>query len=577
VPVNMPSHGHGQGYADLSFVIPEVVDRVAYRKGPYHAEAGDFSAAGSVDMRMRRRLDDGFVQVTGGNFDLGRAVLADTFSVGGGDLTTALEISRYDGPWTRAGEFDRSNVLVSFQKGEATAGWGIVAMGYDGSWLSTDQIPQREVDAGRVGRFDLVDDGPRGSTKRYSTAFHLHRGGSSWLSSLTGYLLAYDFSLISNFTYLLEDPDLGDQFEQLDDRVVYGVTGRHEWLSELGGRQIESRGGFDLRFDDIDNGLFRTSELARTSTIREDAIEQLGAGLWAETTIRWSDKVRTELGLRGDFYDAEVASSLALNSGSVDDFLVSPKASLLVGPFDGQSGSTEFFVNVGWGHHSNDARGATIRVDPVTLEPVDRVEPLVRARGGEVGFRTIRGGWTTSVALFGLELDSELVFVGDGGATEASRPSRRTGIEWTNHYRVNRWLTLDADLTWTDSEFTDNDPVGWEIPGSIANTVATGVTVTDLGPFEGSIRWRYFSDIPLIENDSVNWSSSSLVSAAAAYEFANGLELRLDVFNLLDTDESDVQYFYASRLPGEPVGGVEDVHFHPAESRSGRLSLRWSY
>ncbi len=573
VPVNMPSHGHGQGYADLSFVIPELVDRVAYRKGPYHAEAGDFSAAGSVDLRARRRLESGLVQVTVGSYELGRAVVADSFSVGGGDLTAALELSQYDGPWERPGDFDKRNLLLSYQRGDAARGWGLNLMGYDGEWLSTDQIPLREVEAGRLDRFGLLDPGPRGSTERYSLSAHLHRGGDRWLSSFSAYALSYNFGLFSNFTYFLEDAESGDQFEQVDDRTVFGIKGRTEWLSQWRGRSVETRAGVDLRFDDIANGLFRTEELLRTSTVRADAIDQLGAGLWADSTIRWSDHLRTVFGLRADYYDADVSSSLAVNSGRADDVLLSPSLGLVLGPF----GSTEFFANLGWGFHSNDARGATIRVDPVTREPAERVEPLVRARGSEVGLRTRRGGWGTSLAVFDLELDSELVFVGDGGATEASRPSRRFGVEWTNHFQAHPNVVVDADLTWTDSEFDDDDPAGREIPGSIGNTVAAGVTLKDLGPISGSIRWRYFSDIPLVENDSVDWSSTSQVNATVTYRLVSGLELRFDAFNLLDTDDSDVQYFYASRLPGEPLGGVEDVHFHPMEPRSGRLSLRWSY
>ena len=573
VPVNMPSHVHGQGYADRSFVIPEVVDRVAYRKGPYYAGSGDFSAAGSVDMRTRRRLDAGFAQLTLGSHDLSRAVVANSFVVGGGDLTAAIELAHYDGPWDRPDGLEKHNLLLSYQKGDALRGWGLTLMGYDGEWLSTDQIPLREVEAGRLGRFDLVDPGPRGSTERYSLAVHLHRGRDNWLSSLSGYVLSYDFALISNFTYLLEDPVLGDQFEQGDDRIVYGLNGRFDVLSRWGGRRVETRAGVDLRFDDIENGLFRTNELVRTATVRKDSIDQLGAGLWADTTVHWNDKVRTVFGARGDYYKADVTSSLAQNSGTADDFLLSPSVSLLLGPFV----TTELFFNVGWGFHSNDARGATLRIDPVTGEPAARVEPLVRARGAEIGLRTARGRWSTSLALFGLELDSELVFVGDGGATEANRPSRRLGVEWTNNYRINRWLTLEADLTWTDAEFSDDDTAGSKIPGSIANTVATGVSVNDLGRFSGSIRWRYFSDIPLIEDDSVNWSSSSLVNAAASYRLTDGLELRLEIFNLLDSEESDVEYYYASRLPGEPAAGVEDVHFHPAESRTGRLGVRWSF
>jgi len=572
-PVNMPSHGHGQGYADLSFVIPEMVDRVAYKKGTYYANTGDFSAAGAVDMRFRRALDQGRLAVSTGEYGFVRALLADTFEVAGGDLTAAIDVSDYDGPWTREGNFKKLNGLLSFHRGDSARGYSLTATAYDGDWLSTDQIPRREVSAGRLGRFDLLDPGPRGETQRYGVSAEVHRGGDTWLSSLEGYLVSYDFNLISNFTYFLEDAEEGDQFEQIDERLVLGLRGQHDWIRTWGERTLENRAGFDLRWDDIDNGLFRTNDLNRIGTVREDTIGQLGAGLWADTTLRWSDSVRVTLGLRGDYYDADVQSSLATNSDRVDDLLLSPNLSLLFRPFE----KTEFFANVGYGFHSNDARGATIRVDPLSGEAAERVEPLVQARGAEIGFRTQHSGWTTSVVIFGLELDSELVFVGDGGATEASRPSRRIGVEWANFYRANSWLSLDLDLTWTDAEFTDNDPAGAEIPGAIASTVAAGVSITDLGRFSGSLRWRYFADIPLIEDNSVDWSSTSVVNASLGWELPGDLDLRLDIFNLLDRDDSDVEYFYGSRLPGEAADGVEDVHFHPMEPRNARLTLGWRF
>jgi hypothetical protein len=573
VPVNMPSHGHGQGYADLSFLIPELVDRAAYRKGTYNAAAGDFSAAGSVDMRLVRRLDRGLVKITGGSYDFGRLLVANSVEVANGDLTSAVELFNHDGPWTRPGDFQRLNALVSYHRGDLSRGFSITAMGYDGDWLSTDQIPLREVRAGRLGRFDLVDPGPRGSTERYSISAEAHRGGDRSLSRLSGYLMSYDFNLISNFTYQLENPVRGDQFQQLDERIVVGLKGQHQWLGALGGRSAENRIGLDIRWDDIENGLVRTADLDPFDTVRRDSIEQLGAGVWADTTIRWHEFVRTNLGLRADSYRASVRSDLAANSGTADDVLLSPKVAILLGPFD----TTEYFVNFGWGFHSNDARGATIRVDPAAGDPAERVEPLVRAWGGEIGFRASAGRWTTAVAAFDLELDSELVFVGDGGATEASRPSRRIGIEWTNHVHVNRHLALDADLTLTDAEFTDDDPAGTEIPGAIERTVAAGLTFRELGAFSGSLRWRYFGGIPLVEDGSVVWDSSSLVNAFIGYEMTEYLQPRLEIFNLLDREDSDIEYYYPSRLPGEPETGVEDVHFHPMEKRSARLTAAWAF
>ncbi len=237
---------------------------------------------------------------------------------------------------------------------------------------------------------------------------------------------------------------------------------------------------------------------------------------------------------------------------------------------------TEIYLNAGYGFHSNDARGATIRIDPVTGEPADRVQPLVRAKGADLGFRrTVLPGLQTTVSLFHLELESELVFVGDGGSTEASRPSRRRGIEWTNFYQMNDWITMDLDATLADSEFTDDDPAGSKIPGAIGRTVAAGISVGEGRKLFGGLRWRYFGDAPLIEDGSVRSSSSSLVNGRLGYTFANGLSLELEGFNLLDHRASDIQYFYASRLPGEPEEGIEDIHFHPMEKRSFRLVATW--
>jgi hypothetical protein len=572
VPVNMPTHGHGQGYADLSFLIPEVVERVRYRKGPYYADVGDFSAAGSVDMALVRRLPERLLQLTGGSHDYGRALWAQEFETGGGHLVAAAEGFHEDGPWTRGQSYDGWKGLLRYTAGDDERGHALTFMGYDAAWLSTDQVPRRAVDSGQIGRFDLIDPGPRGDTGRFSLSAEWHRGNSRALTRGNVYLLHYDFSLISNFTYFLENPTAGDQFEQVDSRQAIGFDLRRSWASSWGGRNVEWGAGLDGRFDTIENGLFRTRELVRTATVREDDIEQLRGGLWADASIRWHPKVRTRLGLRGDLFSADVESVLNANSGSADDFLLSPKASLVLGPFR----STELYLNLGYGYHSNDARGAVITVDPTTGEPAVPVEPLVRAKGIDIGFRTTAiSGLQTTLTLFALELDSELVFVGDGGATEASRPSRRLGIEWTNHYRLNQHLSLDFDLTLTDATFTDEAPEGEHIPGAIGTTVAAGLSYDPSHSFYGTLRWRYFGDVPLIEDDSVEWSSSSLVNGRIGYRFSNGLDIALDVFNLLDSTDSDIEYYYASRLPGEPVGGVEDVHFHPVGSRSARLTVIW--
>ncbi len=572
MPVNLPTHGHGQGYADLNFVIPELVERAHYRKGPYFAEIGDFSSAGGVDFDFVRSLPEGAALLTLGTFSYQRALVAGTTNLGGGDLTGGLEYYHYDGPWDRPDDYQRFNGYLGFHTGDSLGGWSLTAMGSDGEWLASDQLPRRAVEEGLVDRYGILDDGPRGRTGRYSCSGEFHRGSGTSLTSLSAYLVKYDFDLISNFTYFLDDPVNGDQFEQEDTRWISGLGVNHRWSGHLGSAHTDSSIGVDLRYDVISNGLYRTTDLVRTFTTREDDVRQLGGGLWGESWIQFSPALRLNLGLRADYYGARVEAYREPNSGSADDWMLNPKMSLIYRPWQ----STELSFNAGSGFHSNDARGATIAVDPVTGEPVQAVNPLVRATGFDVGVRTFTSsGYHGTLTAFWLELDSELLFVGDGGTTEASRPSRRIGLEWTNYWQLSNTVGLDFDATATNARFTDDDPVGDEIPGAIVVTVASGLTVSDLGRWMGSVRLRYFSGGPLIEDGSVTWGPTVQVNGLVSYRLSEHIQLAIEAFNLLNREDDDIAYFYASRLQGEPLEGVEDVHFHPMEKPSIRLTMTW--
>ena len=574
MPVNMPTHGHGQGYADLNFVIPELVERARYRKGPYRASTGDFSSAGGVDFDLVEELPRGIAHVTLGSFGFARALGADTFGLLGGRATAALEYFHDDGPWDRGDDYGRLNGLLAYGRGDGFHGWSVVAMGSDGDWLATDQIPRRAVDEGLVDRYGLIDPGPRGNTSRYSLSGDYHFGSARSLSSVSAYAIKYDFRLVSNFTYALENPVEGDQFEQVDDRWILGATASHRWQGHLGSAHTETALGLQVRRDDISNGLYPTVDLERTGVIRQDDVGQLGTGLWGDTWIRFSNALRLNVGLRADYYGAEVEAFRPPNSGTADDWMLNPKLSLVYRPW----ASTELSLNVGSGFHSNDARGTTIRVDPVTGEAVEPVNPLVRARGVDLGVRTYRsGGYHGTLTGFWLELDSELLFVGDGGTTEASRPSRRAGVEWTNYWQVSRAVGLDLDVTWTDAEFTDDDPTGNDIPGAIVTTVAAGVTVSDLGRWFGALRLRYFSGGPLIEDGSVTWGPTALLSGRLGFDVTERLQLLVEGYNLLGREDDDIAYLYASRLPREPLPGVEDIHFHPVVKPSVRLAAIWRF
>ncbi len=576
VPVNMPTHGHGQGYADMNFLIPELIQRARYRKGPYWAGVGDFSTAGSLDIDLIDRLPESLISVSAGSNSYGRLLFADSFEVENGTLLAAIEGFHDDGPYDRPEDFRVARGLLRYSQRNGDRRFSLTAMGYDGEWLSSDQIPQRAVDDGSISRFGLIDPGPRGTTQRFSLSAEALRPRENGGDRLSAYVMSYDFSLVGNFTYFLDNPELGDQVLQRDDRFVAGAELSRSWLTRLWRRPLEVTSGVQVRYDDLTNQLDRTrvheDRIQLFAPVLRADVELITGGPFIEGSMRVNDWFRWSGGVRLDGYQADVASDRAVNSGSVSDTLISPKLSLAFGPWK----QTEIYVNYGRGFHSNDAKGAVITVDPSTGDAADRAEPLVATEGFDVGFRTTAiPGLQSTVTLFSLELGSELIFVGDAGVTEAGRPSRRLGVEWTNHYQVSPVLWTDFDATWTDAEFRDDDPAGREIPGSVGRTLAAGLSFSNDGPWSASLRWRYFGDIPLVEDGSRIWSSSATFNGQVGYRFENGLELSLEGFNLTDREDDDVQYYYASRLPGEPADGIEDIHFHPLPERSLRLSLTW--
>jgi hypothetical protein len=571
VPVNMPTHGHGHGYADTNFLIPELVSGVQFRKGPYRAEDGDFSAAGSASVSYLNVLHRPIVSVSGGEDGWGRLLAAASPRLGAGHLLAAVEANRNDGPGTRPDGSRRLNALVRYSRGTSQNGLALTALGYDADWDATDQVPARAVEGGLIPRFGLLDESDGGRTSRYSLSFDWQRSNARQAVHATAYAANYSLDLFSNFTYFLDDPENGDQFEQRDRRTLLGGRVSFRCRTNLLGRSGEHSVGVQLRHDGIGAiGLYKTRARIRLSTVREDAVAQTSGGIYGHSEVRLTARVRATVGLRGDLYRFDVAASDPRNSGLDYAGLVSPKGGLVLGPWR----KTEFYVNAGLGFHSNDARGTTIRFDPATGDPASSVTPLVRARGAEVGLRTVLIPHVqATVALWRLDLDSELIFVGDAGTTEAARSSRRYGVEWSAYAKPRSWLTLDLDVSFSSARFRDDDPAGDRIPGALASVISSGVSVDGRGPLMGSLRWRYFGERPLIEDGSVRSRRTSLFNLDLGYRIRRTAQLKLDVFNLFNAETSDIDYFYTSRLPGEPDEGIDDVHFHPSVPRTARLSL----
>jgi hypothetical protein len=573
MPVNMPTHGHGQGYTDLNFIIPELVETLRFRKGPYYAEVSDFSAAGSASFSMMRQLDAPIIKAGIGEDAYRRLMVADSYITGSGDLLIGFQEHRYDGPWEDVAEdlAATTGIVRYSQSREGVGEWGLMFMGYDASWKSADQIPQRAVQSGLVSRLGSIDKTVGGESSRYSVSGNWHRDLGQSNVTAHGYVIDYELDLYSNFTYFLDDPVDGDQFRQVDDRQTWG--GDLTW-TRLSGENTEHRVGTTLRVDDIDAvGLFRTIEGQVSSTVREDSVRQISAGLFYDIEHRFNNHWRATIGARADWYTFDVrASNIAANAGTADDAVFSPKLSII----HTLSDTTDLYFSLGNAFHSNDARGTVIVVDPVTGEPAERVDPLVKASGAEVGFRYFDSRrLNVSAALWYLELDSELLFVGDAGNTEPSAPSRRYGLEVPVYVRLDdNWL-FDVELSLTNSEFTTGDPSEREIPGSLDRVIAAGIA----GQFDNggytSLRIRHFGPRPLTESGDVESGSSTVWNMSVGYRWAN-FDLRLEALNLFDSESDDITYYFASRLPGEPAAGVEDVHFHPIEPRTLRLHLTWT-
>ena len=572
VPINVPSSAHSHGYSDTNLLIPELVSGVQFMKGPYSAENGDFAAAGAANISYVNRLERPFVSAGGGGQGWGRILAAASPRVGSGYLFGALELGRNDGPWDRPDDLGKVNALLRFSQGDSRNGFSMTGIGYVADWNSTDQIPARAVDNGLISRFGNIDSSDGGKTHRYSVSVDAQRSSSNTSTRATAFVMRYGLNLFSNFTYFLDDPEDGDQFEQADRRWTTGARVTHRRLGNVFGQPAEHALGGQVRHDAVGEiGLFRTIARQRTSAVRDDTLDQTTFAVYGHSEIEWSRAFRTTLGLRADMYQFNVNSGNPLNSGDGVDGIVSPKFTAVLGPW----ANTEYYVNAGLGFHSNDARGATITVDPMTGEPAATVTPLVQARGGEFGVRTVRiRGLQSTLALWYLGFDSELLFIGDAGITEASRPSRRLGVEWANYLRFNSWLTGEIDISFSRARFTDSDPAGDFIPGSLDRVVSGGLTMEPYRRIFGSILLRHFGPRPLVEDASVTSESTTIWNGEVGYHVSDRARLTLEVFNLFDSDVSDIDYFYASRLPGEAAEGIDDVHFHPSLPRTARLALR---
>ncbi|NDH30993.1 MAG: TonB-dependent receptor, partial [Betaproteobacteria bacterium] len=473
----------------------------------------------------------------------------------------------------------KANLLFTVSGGTPRENWSTSLSAYSAYWNSTDQVPQRLIDAGSYlgrpfGRFDSLDPSDGARTSRLSLSGNWQRSRDDQITALQWYLIKYDLDLYSNFTYALDRAS--DQFAQKDHRSVLGANAFRTWISDLGSeRSMLNTLGVQVRQDQIRVGLFDTVQRQIEGAVRDDRVRQTILGIYGQNELKWTSWFRTLAGIRADQLQADVTSFvLAENTGSASAFKVSPKMSMIFGPWH----KTELFVNAGRGFHSNDARGMVARIDPKTGLEVDRVPGLVSSRGREIGVKTeVIPHLQSAIAFWKLDFDSELVYVGDAGNTEASRPSRRSGIEWSNHWTPNEQVLVDVNLAWTRPRYADNDPAGNAIVNATQRVANLTFALRNLGLWSGSLGVRYIGSAPLIEDNSVRSLCSVTTNLRAIRRVTNDIQVAVDVLNLADRKNNDISYYYTSRVAGEPAAGVDGVHVHPAEPRTIRVTARLQF
>jgi hypothetical protein len=610
MPVNMRTHGHGQGYADTNFLIPELIASVDIRKGPYFADEGDFASVGAIHVSLLDGVARTMASITSGSFGYNRAFGVTSAKMGEGTLMVAAEASSTNGPWDNPDDLRKLNGIARYSQGNADNGFSVTAMAYGNRWNSTDQVPLRAITSGAIGRYGALDPSDGGGAERYSLSGRWRRAEADGVSKLDVYVIKSRLDLWNDFTFALNDPVNGDQFHQHDDRVLGGFNAAHRFIYDWGGFRSETEFGVQGRTDDIDVSLGNTVQRTALAMTRSDKVTEASLGVYAQHTTFWTDWLRTTLGWRGDAYNATVDSLLTpVNSGTANAAIGSPKAGLVLGPF----ARTELFLNAGEGFHSNDARGVMIRESPADGTPVDSSPFLVRTKGAEIGLRSkLLPGLTSSVAVFMLDQASEILFVGDAGDTEPSRPSRRVGFEWTNDYRPNSWLALEADLAMTRARFRGDDTAqaaafaelagypaaqignapGNLIPGAPNMVASAGIRLGQARGWFGALRYRYFGPRPLTEDGAFVSPATGILNGQLGYRFDSGWRLQLDAFNLLDSRSDQITYAYGSLLKTDALfamcfpatgaatapsavcrTGVMDRVLHPVEPLALRVTL----
>ncbi|MDP9008077.1 MAG: TonB-dependent receptor [Pseudomonadota bacterium] len=605
MPVNMPSHAHGQGYSDLNFLIPELANDLHYKKGPYYADEGDFATAGTASIGLVNEVDTSALLGYGAD-GYRRTLLEASTPLAGGTLIGAGEIYRNDGPFDVPDDYHRLNGILRYFRGDAQDYYTVTAMAYSGKWHSTDQVPQRAIDAGLIDRFGSLNPTDGGISSRSSLSFNRVRRTDDDQVQFSAYVIRYKLDLWSTFTDYLKEPVNGDQMLQHDDRVIYGLKASKSWFCNLFGLPMSNLVGLQTRLDDIrDVGIFSAFDRQVIGMTQNARILESNGALYGESSIRWLSSVRTTLGLREDRFEFDVKDKMLNGDGSCNiasdplgcitgkkgASIFSPKLGVVLGPW----ARTTYFLNLGDGYHSNDARGVTRNGGNSGQTPVT---PLTRARSAEVGLATqILPNLETRFDIFQLKLRSELVFDGDAGVIAPRGATTRTGVEWSSAYHLNSWLVAEFNAARTEARFDSNvtaddlgcgaaslthpcsQPiaiVGRYVPNSPTHVIDAGLTAQRDAGWFGALRARHFGESPLVGDNSARSPPYTTVDAQIGFKKGKHWLAALDIFNIANVKWNDIEYYYVTRLKTEATPRPDFV-VHPGVPRTLRARFQYQF
>ncbi|SDH09522.1 Outer membrane receptor proteins, mostly Fe transport [Flavobacterium omnivorum] len=556
MPVNVVSHAHGQGYADLHFVIPETVEKIDFGKGTYYANKGDFATAGYVAFQTKDKIEKSSIGVEIGQFNTLRTV--GLFNLLGNEKTQsayiATEYILTDGPFDSPQNFNRVNLLGKYSAIlNDNSKFSVLASRFTSKWDASGQIPQRLVDNRTISRFGAVDDTEGGSTSRTNFNASLSKPiDENTFLKANAFYSNYQFELYSNFTFFLNDPINGDQIKQKENRNIYGMNAELNKKTKINDIDVLLQFGAGFRADattdtELSHTLNRRTVL---ENIKLGDIDQSNLFTYLNSEFNFG-KLMINPAIRLDYFKFNYQDKLMENYKTQSESKVkfSPKLNLIYS----ENNNLQFFVKSGMGFHSNDAR-VVVQNNGKQIVPT--------AIGTDIG-----AIWKpfpkliVNAALWYLFLEQEFVYVGDAGIIEPSGKSRRMGAELGLRYQLNDWLYFDADANYTYARSID-EPKGQDyIPLAPDFTTTGGLSFQKLNGFSGGIRYRYLKSRPANEDNSIVAKGYFISDLNVNYQYKN-INFGIAVENIFDTEWNETQFATESRLQNEPES-VEEIHFTP--------------